>query len=180
MIGIGGVIEFMRTHRSVVLIILLVVAVALSFFPAATYGGNNKPLRFEVTMMAEIKDSKAADAGFSTGGDECTLAVTSFKVSNGERASMASAYFATADEANRYLEWFLKSYESVKERGQFRYHGKPIGRRAVALARTGIWDVMWTDGSTFRRFSSSALPTALELEKQNMHPDFWNKTLSPR
>ena len=131
------------------------------------YSGNKKPLTFAPNMAAEVIDNAATEAGIHTVDSEsCMLAVTSFGASNGKRASMASAYFATAADANRYFGWRLgQDVSEIKLQGQSTYRDKPVGRRAVMLLKSGLWQVMWTNGGTFRYFQSSDLAVALQLEK---------------
>jgi len=171
----------MRSRKRAILhsITAAAVALALWFAPAGAYAGGEKPLKFSVSAMAEAVDGNATEAGFRTeSGNECRLALTSFNVSNGEGAAMVSAYFATADEANRYLDWRLKSDGEIKKQGPNTIAGKLVGRRAVVLLKTNGWEVIWTYGSTFRSFTSVELSVALELEKRNKAPDFWNGVLA--
>ncbi len=166
----------MRTRRSAIQYTITGVTLTLLFLAAVAYASRGKGLKFEVTTMAEIVDIKAAEAGFHTAGDECIVAVTNFKVSNGESASIVSAYFATPSEANRFFDWNLEDVAEVKKREQNRYDGKNVGQRAVVLLkanawRVNLWQVMWTHGSTFRRFVSSDLAVALELERLNRGRD---------
>jgi hypothetical protein len=123
--------------------------------------------------MAEGFDERAVEAGFHTdkAGEVCHLALTKFKVSNGQVAEIRSAYFETAEEANGYFDWVLKNERAKKvtERGDnISGDGKPVGKRAVISYEDGsVWEVLWTAGSTFRGFRAHTRAVVLELERQS-------------
>ena len=138
-------------------ILSIVVLVCLT----EAYAGKPRPLTFEIVMAADGFDRLAEEAGFHT-----HLAFTTFDASNGKRAVRTSAYFNTAEEAERYFDWKLKQAGQIFTQGNKTVKGKVVGRRAVTSSKTGLWEVMWIYGSTFRSYSSDDRAVALELERQ--------------
>ncbi len=146
-----------------------IVAVILLLAPFAIPDGK-KPLTFRVTLMGEIDDKEATEAGFRTSFfNYAHLGFTDFEASDGEKISILSGYFKTANEANRYFDWNLKGFSKVTTQGDKADHdGKTVGRRAELLMKSKqkTWAVMWTNGQTFRVIYAPTLECALEVEKQ--------------
>lgn len=144
------------------------IAMAVLLFVTVAFPAQRKQLHFEITVMGAVIDEAATEAGFHTQRwSDCHLAVTSFKSSNGQGASVRSAYFETSDEATQYFEWSLRRATKVIEQAdQTDRNGKRVGRRAVVLVNPNQWVVMWTNAATVLSFASSELSVARELEKQ--------------
>ncbi len=119
--------------------------------------------------MGEGFEQAATDAGFRTEfwPDDCHLAFTGYRASNGKGVRVESAYFKTSDEAIRYFDWSLDRAEKITEQGDKNdLRGKRMGRRAVAFVKPNHWRVMWMNAGTVRSFWSSDLSVLLEFERQ--------------
>jgi hypothetical protein len=125
---------------------------------------DNKPLTFQITLMAEIEDTNVAKAGFHTHHFGSTV----FKGSNGASLSLMYGDFKDADEARRFLEWNAqKAFKVLSQETKTDGSGKPIEYRAELIPE---WDhssieVMWAVGGTARWILTRHRDDALELEK---------------
>jgi hypothetical protein len=122
-------------------------------------------------MMGEIDDKAATDAGFRTSFfTYAPIGFTDLESSDGEKISVRSGYFNTADEARKYFDWNLERAAHVVTQGdKTDRDGKTVGRRAELLLKSGqkTWAaVMWTYGDMFRVVYAPTLDCALEVEKQ--------------
>jgi len=154
--------------------------VALSLAVAGANASDKKPLKFEITKMADGIDEAATEAGFHTKPwANCHLAFTLYTASTGGGVSVRSAYFATAEEADRYFQWSLDQAAKVGwEEQNANANGTQAVRRAV-LSKGNEWQLMLTGGGTFRSFTASDRQILLEFGKQFIEPKFGIDGVSP-
>lgn len=130
----------------------------------------DKPLTFQVTVMADGEDQDAAEAGFQTvHWKGAHFGYNGYKASDGQRLSLKYGEFRTEDEARRYFEWSLEKAAQVIKKGDRRdAKGKVVGLRAEVSLKSGqaAYAVMWTEGAIFREVSADDLAHAVALEKQ--------------
>jgi hypothetical protein len=147
--------------------------ILVAFLPSSAASGTaKKQLSYEVVSLAELLDVPAQEAGFRTqySEEECIVALTVLKLPNGEKAEARSAYFRTAEEANRYFDWKAKrEVGRVTERSDnTSAKGVVVGKRAWVLKKDSGWELMWTDGSTFRTILANTREAVLQLTGENV------------
>lgn len=101
------------------------------------------------------------------------MAFTYLDASDGEKVAIYHGEFRTADEANRYFDWYLKKRPAhvIKQEDRVGPDGKIVGRRAEFLltseGKVKTWAVMWTDGVHCIEVTAPSLECAQEVERQS-------------
>ena len=133
---------------------------------------EKKPVTFSVTVMGEIIDRAATDAGFRTRlfPDEVHLGFKNLDASDGEKLVIRDGEFRTPDEAARYLD---RAERVITNGKKVNDKGKTVGRRAEVLlksdSKTKTWVVAWTEEAYFFAVYAPTLECALQVEKQSQH-----------
>ena len=148
------------------------VLVAILLLPPFANPDEKKPLTFRLTLMGDIEDTTATEAGFHTSYSRTThLGLKTFEASDGEKLTIRDGQFATPGEAATYFEWNMRNRVSqvITQSDKTNRDRKTVGRRAEYLLESGdktkTWVVMWTDGATFVAIYAPTLKCALEAEK---------------
>jgi hypothetical protein len=151
------------TAASVIVLVLLASFVV---------GQEKAPLTFSLTLMGEIEDKTATEAGFHTAHSRTThLGFKDFDASDGEKVSITNGTFMGTGEATQYFDWKLESWAAqiVTQGDKADRDGKTVGRRAEYLLKSKgkakVWVVMWTDEESFHLINAPTLEGALALEK---------------
>lgn len=166
----------MSRRSFTILAVGAIISISLAFPSSALASTAKKPLTSEVVSFAELLDAPAQEAGFRTqySEEECVVALTALKLSNGERAEVRSAYFKTAEEANRYFDWKVEREAGiVTERADNTSDKSTVGKRAW-VQKKDSWELMWTYGSTFRSISANTREAVLQLNAENAAKDSSN------
>jgi hypothetical protein len=155
---------------------VIVFIVILIHAPLAESDGK-KPVTFNVTVMGEIVDRAATDAGFRTRlfPDEVHLGFKNLDASDGEKLVIRDGEFRTPDEAARYLDWSMQNRADrvIANGKKVNRQGKIVGRRAEVLLKSDskakTWVVAWTEEAYFFAVYAPTLECALQVEKQSQH-----------
>jgi hypothetical protein len=163
----------------------IVTAITLAACSLAVGGADasdKKPVKFKIRMMADGTDQPATEAGFHTAPwPDCHLAFTSYTASTGGGVSVTSAYFATAEEADRYFQSKLdRAAKDGWEAHDANVDRLPAWRRVAVLSKSNTWQLMLAGGGTFRSFTASDRQILLEFEKQFIEPKPPKDAVSPK
>lgn len=103
--------------------------------------------------------------------DGVSIAVSSWRTSDGMSFARVSEYHASPERADRELQKTLKKAANIiKREPLFDETGLEVGEKVIAIfppkySEYGAATLLWTNGSTFRYVSSSSLENILEYEK---------------
>jgi hypothetical protein len=153
------------------------VFIAILIHAPLAESDEKKPVTFNVTMMGEIVDRAAIDAGFRTRlfPDEVHLGFKKLDASDGQKLVIQDGEFRTPDEAARYLDWSVQNRADrvITNGKKVNREGKTVGRRTEVLlksdSKTKTWMVAWTDEAYFFVIYAPTLECALQVEKQSQH-----------
>ena len=125
---------------------------------------GNKPLTFRPTLAAQIEDTNAAKAGFSTHhfGSTC------FQASNGATVTVMYGHFKVAEEAKRFLDWHAgNAFKIASQETKTDVDGKAVEYRAELIPEQEhpSIEVMWVVGDAARWIIAKDRAEALELER---------------
>jgi TonB family protein len=125
---------------------------------------QKKPLTFQPTLAAQIVDTNAAKAGFSTHhfGSAC------FQASNGATLTVMYGFFKDADEAKRFLDWHARNaFKITSQETKTDMGGKAIEYRSELILEPehSSIEVMWVAGNVARWITARDHEDALELER---------------
>lgn len=125
---------------------------------------HKKPLTFQPTLAAEILDTNAAKAGFSTHhfGSTC------FQASDGGTLTMKYGFFKDEEEAKRFLDWHARNaFKVLSLETKTDVDGKAIEYRAELIPEQEhpSIEMMWVVGSAARWIIAGDREHVLELER---------------
>lgn len=132
-------------------------------------GRNSTRLTFTNVAMGEISDRTAAHLGLKTEGHEgVRLGFTLYLASDGVRLTAKQGKFASASEAERYLDSVVGRSAKVLKRGRMNdKSGKLVGHRAEVVLKQNKsiteYGVLWTSGPWFQEIDSTSLQDNLAL-----------------